>query len=529
MQQGYKKFITTVSDASDVEWDCVVVGAGMGGGATAYACVEKGKKTLLIDAGFLVDSKLNTNSITTEIEEPTERKRNGLWPSKIRAVVDGSSSDIWAPMGSGIGGSTLLYAAALQRLEREDFAEQALPSGEKISWPFSFDSIVSYYEQAETLLKVRGTRDPRIEKESCLLAPPKMSDADEEYFKFFEKIGLNPYRLHVGIAYKEGCGECAGELCPKECKSDASNSFIVPALHTNRLSLLPGENVVGLESRNGVVEAVVFESGTKVIGKTFFLAAGALNTPKLLLSSTTENDQPIASGNKYVGRNLMFHSGHHIAYWPPKKSSRSGPNKTIALRDFYKFNDKKMGEFQSTGLTAGYGNVLYAARFIVSQNRLLRRIPLLKKAMVFPAYLLSKLLGKASIFATICEDFPYFENRVELDSSTPSGFRIVYNVHDELSDRTYEMLNLVRSRMKPLRSIPMNFKMHLNYGHPCGTCRASTDAKNGVLDKDCRVFGTENLYVTDASFMPTSGGTNPSLTIAANALRVVDFIYQEAK
>ena len=43
-----------------------------------------------------------------------------------------------------------------------------------------------------------------------------------------------------------------------------------------------------------------------------------------------------------------------------------------------------------------------------------------------------------------------------------------------------------------------------------------------ALDENCRVYGFENLFVTDASFMPTSGGTNPSLTIAANALRVVD-------
>ena len=42
----------------------------------------------------------------------------------------------------------------------------------------------------------------------------------------------------------------------------------------------------------------------------------------------------------------------------------------------------------------------------------------------------------------------------------------------------------------------------------------------GVIDRDCRAHGIANLFITDASFMPTSAATNPSLTIAANALRV---------
>jgi choline dehydrogenase-like flavoprotein len=35
-----------------------------------------------------------------------------------------------------------------------------------------------------------------------------------------------------------------------------------------------------------------------------------------------------------------------------------------------------------------------------------------------------------------------------------------------------------------------------------------------------------NLYVVDSSFMPSSGGSNPSLTIAANAIRVGEIIHR---
>jgi choline dehydrogenase-like flavoprotein len=54
----------------------------------------------------------------------------------------------------------------------------------------------------------------------------------------------------------------------------------------------------------------------------------------------------------------------------------------------------------------------------------------------------------------------------------------------------------------------------------------SKDASTGVTDPDCRAHGIANLFIADASFMPTSAAANPSLTVAANALRVADKINQ---
>jgi choline dehydrogenase-like flavoprotein len=62
--------------------------------------------------------------------------------------------------------------------------------------------------------------------------------------------------------------------------------------------------------------------------------------------------------------------------------------------------------------------------------------------------------------------------------------------------------------------------------HACGTCRFGLDPADSVLNADNRAHGIDNLYVVDASFFPSSGGTNPSLTIAANALRVAQKLLQ---
>jgi choline dehydrogenase-like flavoprotein len=60
--------------------------------------------------------------------------------------------------------------------------------------------------------------------------------------------------------------------------------------------------------------------------------------------------------------------------------------------------------------------------------------------------------------------------------------------------------------------------------HQAGTCRFGVDPATSVLNLDCRAHEVDNLYITDASFFPSIGAVNPTLTIVANALRVADIL-----
>ena len=62
--------------------------------------------------------------------------------------------------------------------------------------------------------------------------------------------------------------------------------------------------------------------------------------------------------------------------------------------------------------------------------------------------------------------------------------------------------------------------------HQAGTLRFGTDPASSVLDLTCKAHELDNLYVTDASFFPSIGAVNPTLTIIANALRVAGHIQQ---
>jgi choline dehydrogenase-like flavoprotein len=71
--------------------------------------------------------------------------------------------------------------------------------------------------------------------------------------------------------------------------------------------------------------------------------------------------------------------------------------------------------------------------------------------------------------------------------------------------------------------------MVIDAGHHMGTTRMATDDSHGVVDSDCRVFGVENLFIVSSSVFPTSGFSNPTLTIMALAIRLADLLKSQVR
>lgn len=96
---------------------------------------------------------------------------------------------------------------------------------------------------------------------------------------------------------------------------------------------------------------------------------------------------------------------------------------------------------------------------------------------------------------------------------------------DSRSDLGNGMLGIVLKEPVGVVSIiaPWNFP-----SHQCGTARFGHDPRTSVLDTFCRAHDHPNLYVVDASFLPSSAALNPVLTVAAQALRVADHMRRSA-
>src|SRR5262249_1083619 len=93
--------------------------------------------------------------------------------------------------------------------------------------------------------------------------------------------------------------------------------------------------------------------------------------------------------------------------------------------------------------------------------------------------------------------------------------------HRQLAKRAVSLMRKI--------GFPLNIVKHmggLSVSHQCGTVRFGTDPRHAALNEFCRPFGHDNLFVLDASFVPSSAAVNPALTIAAQAIRVADHMAQ---
>ncbi len=525
----------------------------MGGAVTGYQLAKLGRRVLFVEKGILLHEEFHARedgSAKPDItdESPEARLKRGWWPLRLQGETSFGEIDFFAPLGCGSGGSTSLYAAGLERLFPADFRPGANFPEVKDStlperWPISYEDLRPYYTEAEELFRVRGTQDPLGQQGGVLREPPHLSPRDKHLFDSFSQLGLHPYRIHVGFEFVAGCAECAGGLCPRGCKNDAGRICLLPALERYGASILPECEVLKLESGKLEVRKILCRRHGEEISiraKMVVLAAGAFMTPVLLLNSKSEEwPEGLANRSGMVGRNLMFHASDYIAVNPTRSLSDIGPQKSMAFNDFYHSEGEKLGTFQTAGAAVTPGQIMQYMRDVAERDptwwkKLASPKPVWWRKLSSPVIRLVALTAyylfnfkHAAIWASIIEDLPYYDNRVFPDPQARNGMRFEYRHTDELKTRVMSFRRRLAKALGPHRMIVLSSENNINYGHVCGTCRFGDNPETSVLDKNNRAHDVSNLYVVDASFFPSSGGANPSLTIAANALRVAEVIHKQ--
>lgn len=253
----------------------------------------------------------------------------------------------------------------------------------------------------------------------------------------------------------------------------------------------------------------------RLSGRKVILAAGAVHTPAILLRSNGAGG--LANGSGQVGRNLMRHFvDYYIVY--TKTRYTSGPQKQIAMNDFYSIDGMKLGTIQSNGRMPPARSI--AAGFKETLQDVWRPVghlyPVIRAVVEFRV---RRMWSSAHALESFLEDLPYQSNRIGL-SEDKQNITLEYSIGPFEARRLAQFRLHIANALKPLKFKKI-YRASENrvLGHVCGTCRFGIDPQTSVLNRDNRA-----LYVVDASFFPTSGGINPSLTIAANALRVADRI-----
>ncbi|MGH3960801.1 GMC oxidoreductase, partial [Mycobacterium sp.] len=335
-----------------------------------------------------------------------------------------------------------------------------------------------------------------------------------------------PYHLPMACDYTDGCATCQSYLCDQSCKNDAARNCLVPALAEHGAQLLTECRVVRLDADRTGVRQVTCQHRCGMLAlkaKVVVLAAGALITPVLLLNSRS-GDWPngLANGSDWVGRNLMRHLVDFIEVWPHRGSKITAENKQIGLSDFYFWEGQKYGTVQSGGAMPPMEALTNHPGWQAKALRLMR-------PAARPIY--ERFFSGGLVLAAMLEDLPYLDNRV-LPSDQPGSdgrqrLRLQYRLHASEIERRAVFLQQFKKTFEPFRRITLRGATNnAALAHVCGTCRFGTDPKTSVLDPHNRAHEVDNLYVVDGSFFPSSTGLNPSLTIAANALRVAAHVNQ---
>ncbi len=502
-------------------WDVIVIGTGMGGGTLGRRLAEAGQKVLFLEYGPM-GAPAEEQSLDSEVWDPVARRARGFWPDSIKATVDGHQSQFFAPLGAAVGGSSVFYAATLERPaphDLDDSPEVPHPTG---GWPVGFDDFAPYFALAEQMYSVNGGSDP-LGMAGDVPAGPDFTQGEAALVAQLKGAGLHAYQAHMALRHVTGCQTCLGRKCPKSCKMDGRSAGVLPALETGHATLLDHCEVLRIEAgKTQATHIVARHDGQEktFAAKQFVLSAGALSSPRLLMASQSV-DWPDGIGNQdgLVGRNLMFHMTEMLAVWG--KGTRAGASKAIALRDFYLHGGQRLGMLQAMGIEARYGEIVHFLNGMFDRSAL-GRFKALRHLMRIPAAIAVRLFGNATIFAGILEDLPYAQNRV----LPGDQIAIEYTMAPELLQRRKLFRKVIKRGLKGMRKAFVTLQPELNFGHPCGTTRFGNDPRKSVLDPQCRVHGMRNLWVVDAGFMPTSMGVNPSLTIAANALRVADLMME---
>jgi choline dehydrogenase-like flavoprotein len=286
-------------------------------------------------------------------------------------------------------------------------------------------------------------------------------------------------------------------------------------------TLLTGAYVSKLETNaagTAVANIVVTRNGEdeRYSADIVVVACGALSSALLLLrSANNKHPNGLANCSDQIGRNYMRHN-QSVLMALMLKPNETVFQKTLALSDFY---------FRSEDWEYPLGLIQMCA---TSHGAQIRGEALPQWLEWMPKMPFEEMARHSMDFWLSSEDLPRPENRIYYD-----GGRVVLDVTEGNMEAHHRLKKKLEEILSNAGAHPVLMERSLYFGqdvpiggtaHQAGTARFGTDPANSVLDLDCKAHELDNLYVADASFFPSIGAVNPTLTIIANALRVADKI-----
>ncbi len=512
-----------------MEYDTIIIGSGFGGSMAAHVLTNAGQKVLMIERGDWVPRGPKNWEPEGSLElTPFYSKET---PYRVLA---GGNSDIMGAI-TCVGGPSVFYGAVSMRLREEDFeGDSEIARDSDAKWPYSYSDLEAYYTRAEQILNIagEGVGDPTepYRSEPYPQALNGLSKTSQMISDAAQSLGLNPFRLPLAINYSSNngmtsctaCTTCDTYACALEAKNELA-ICVLPVLIKKGLELKTNTIAVKLitEGRQ-ISELECFDKNTqknvKYRAKKFILSAGSLASPHLLLASDLQRLNP---GGHTIGHYLTRHcNGIAFGYFPKGPISEQLFHKQLGINDFY----------------LGHPTIKKPTGKLGCMQQMQTPPMGLMKAMVPKplAQILKFFVPSLTGLVVMAEDQPQFTNHVALNRKKIDRFglpQLLVTHHYSKRDYAARKALLKKAKKILFKAGALQCYVHniKTFSHAVGTVRMGDNPKTSALDQYCQFRGVKNLFVVDGSFKPTSGGLNPSLTIAANALRVGEYIVQNFK
>lgn len=511
-------------DGARFEADVCIVGGGMAGLTIARSLLGSGLRVLVIESGGLV--------------------RDARVEALNRVESDGPGMlDFASTRPRVLGGSTSAWGSFLTPLDASDFVARA--SVRLSGWPFTIDTLEPFYRQAHAVF---GLGPAYFDERLWPLfgATPHAFDPERLHVKFWQLSSPSLFPLisprRFGPLYR-------AELAKADTLRVLLNASVA--------------SIATTEARRHVTQAVLRSldgRSARVTAHVFVLAAGAIENARLLLTSEL--------GGEQVGRCFMDHPHTRIATVQPKDlhsfletwavRRRRG---TVALqpalcatpqfqaeRDILNASVSVEIDRHPECPTLAFSEIakaLQARRRPPQLARNLQRIARDPRIFALNAWRRLVYGGgviprvQATVLYCRSEQEPNPDSRVTLEHERDAlgmpRARVAWRLTERDRRTVHAMAQLLSAEFARLdigRVEPSPWLIGndgwpdvLRGGpHHAGTTRMADDPRQGVVDRNGRLHGVDNLYVAGPSVFPTNGYANPALTTVALALRLAEHL-----
>ena len=495
------KDIKDLSIEEDNFYDICVIGSGPAGISVVKKLLNSKYKIALLESGGIHPED--------DYQALNEGKNSG--PSFLS--LDHSRM-------RSFGGAGLLWAGWCAPFESNEFEKK--PFLHLSGWPISLKDIETYYKEAAKMLGISYEKfyDKKLIGETALEKNFKEFFRDKSLLKASVFQASSPVNRNLAEKYRI-------ELENSNNTHVIFHSTVTDINLSNNGKDVDNVSISDLSGNNANIKA-----------KIFVLACGALENPRILLSSNKYYKNGIGNSQGLVGSCFMSHPGINN------------------VGEIHKISSDKCYDGQKK-------NIDYKVSFEISPKERLKHKILRHSLSVknISQSTKSKLIDKSNFFLNIKKTFckitgkKYFSNNWNLavgleQPPTLSNYLKLDNNIDQLGvpkinmywnkisnierDTVIKSVNIMAQELGLLNSGRIKLKDDLLSGkafnvddpinHHIGTTRMSDSPKTGVVDKNCKVFDLSNLYIAGSSVFATSSIVNPTYTIVALSLRLGEYL-----